>query len=223
MKINYKINDRFDFLVFIPVIALICLGLVAIYSATANHPAMSNNFNKQLIFAGVALVAFFVVYFVPYNLFRLISTPAYLFSIFLLILVLLVGRKINGAVSWLSFGPVGFQPAEFAKLGTILFLASFLSKIKGDINNFKDISLALLIGGIPMFLILLQPDVGTLIVFTSVMLVMIFWSGISLFSLFVVLSPGIVVFASMFDNTYIFLVAFCFEFPFIIKNFFLLN
>lgn len=207
MKINYKINDRFDFLVFIPVIALICLGLVAIYSATANHPAMSNNFNKQLIFAGVALVAFFVVYFVPYNLFRLISTPAYLFSIFLLILVLLVGRKINGAVSWLSFGPVGFQPAEFAKLGTILFLASFLSKIKGDINNFKDISLALLIGGIPMFLILLQPDVGTLIVFTSVMLVMIFWSGISLFSLFVVLSPGIVVFASMFDNTYIFIAA----------------
>jgi len=207
LKINYKINDRFDFLIFIPVILLVCLGLVAIYSATVNHPVMNNNFNKQLIFVGVSLVIFFIVYFLPYNLFRLVSTPAYLFSIFLLVVVLLVGRKINGAVSWLSFGPIGLQPAEFAKLGTILFLSGFLSKVKGDINNFKDISLALVIGGIPMFLILLQPDVGTLIVFTSVILVMVFWSGISLFSLFVVLSPGIIIFASMFDNTYIFIAA----------------
>ena len=115
-----------------------------------------------------------------------------------MIVVLVVGKTVYGAKSWLDFGGIGFQPSEFAKVGTMLALSSWLTHKKRDINNLKDISIALAIGFIPIMLILLEPDMGTAIVFMAITLIMIFWSGISLFSLFVVLSPGVVIFASLF-------------------------
>jgi len=202
LRIDYKLSDKFDFGLFIPVLILFLIGLAAIYSSTFNHPTMSGNFNRQLIFGIAAFIVFFITYSIPSNTFRMIAIPTYLFSLLLLLIVLVAGRKTSGARSWLDFGPLGFQPSELAKVGTILVMSLFLSRKNTDIESFKDIVLALMIGFIPVMMILLEPDMGTAIVFAGLILLLIFWKGISIFGLFIVLSPGFVAVSALFGFYY---------------------
>lgn len=206
MQINYKLHDRFDLAIFLPVLILTVTGLLAIYSSTVNHPTASGKFLQQLVSAFFAFAAFLVVYSLPQQTFKMFAIPSYLISLLLLLAVLVMGKTVYGSKSWLNFGPVGFQPSEVAKLGTILCLSYWLTYKNRDINNIKDIGIALAIGFVPIMLILLEPDTGTAIVFGIITLSLIYWSGISLFGLFVVLSPGVVTFASLF-GTYVFIIA----------------
>jgi rod shape determining protein RodA len=205
LKVNYSLQDRFDFFIFIPLLILLAFGLAAIYSSTVNHPTANGNFERQFGWAIISLIMFFVVLYIPPQIFKSYSLLIYLFSILLLILVLAVGKTVYGAKSWFSFGFVGFQPSEFAKIGTIFFLASWLSEDNVDINDPKILLKSLGIGFLPIVLILLEPDMGTVMVFMIVILFMLFWKGISLFSLFVVLSPGIVLFSSLFGKLFMFI------------------
>jgi len=202
LRIDYKLSDKFDFGIFIPVSLLIAIGLTAIYSSTFNHPTMSGNFNRQVVFAIASFFVFFITYSIPTNIFKTAAVPIYLFSLLLLLVVLVVGRKTSGARSWLDIGPFGFQPSEFAKIGTVLAMAAFLSRKNTDIDSFKHILLSLAIGLVPVMLILLEPDMGTAIVFLGTILILIFWKGISLFGLFIVLSPGFVAIAAIFGFYY---------------------
>ena len=202
MRIDYKLSDKFDFGIFIPALLLIVIGLTAIYSSTFNHPTMSGNFNRQLVFSIAAIIIFFITYSLPTNSFRTITIPTYLLSLLLLVVVMVIGRKVSGARSWLDLGPFGFQPSEFGKIGTVLAMSAYLSRKNTDIDSFKDILLSLGIGFIPVMLILLEPDMGTAIVFLGTILILIFWKGISLFGLFIVLSPGFVAIAAIFGFYY---------------------
>ena len=202
MRIDYKLSDKFDFGIFIPALLLIVIGLTAIYSSTFNHPTMSGNFNRQLVFSFIAFFIFFITYSLPTNSFRTITIPTYLLSLLLLVVVMVIGRKVSGARSWLDLGPFGFQPSEFGKIGTVLAMSAYLSRKNTDIDSFKDILLSLGIGFIPVMLILLEPDMGTAIVFLGTILILIFWKGISLFGLFIVLSPGFVAIAAIFGFYY---------------------
>ncbi|MGE5804323.1 MAG: rod shape-determining protein RodA [Ignavibacteria bacterium] len=209
MQIDYKLRDKFDFGLFLPVLFLICIGLAAIYSSTVNHPTAHGNFEKQLVWAIASTILFFILYSLPTNTFKTIAVPAYLLSLFLLVLVLVMGRRISGSKSWLDLGAVGFQPSEFAKIGIVLAMAAFLSRRNTDIDSLFDIVISLAIGFIPVALVLLEPDMGTSLIIISVIIALIFWKGISLFSLFVVLSPGIVAFSSLF-GTFPFIVSLVF-------------
>ncbi len=200
MKINYKIQDKFDFLLFFSALALVSIGLLAIYSSTINHPNVTGNFEKQLTFFFISLFVFFVVYLIPTNTIRFLSIPAYLAGLFFLIIVLVIGKEVSGQKSWLDLGFLGFQPSEFAKIGTILALAYYLSRNNINIDSFKDLAVTILIGMVPVFLILLEPDLGSAIVYFGLILAVIFWKGISLFSLFVVLTPCIVAFSALFGT-----------------------
>lgn len=200
MKISYKLQDKFDLVTFFSVLALLAIGLVSIYSATYNHPTAKGNLDKQLIFTAFSLIVLFLIYWLPNTTFKMIALPSYIVSLLFLIIVLFIGKTIYGAKSWMGFGVFGFQPSEFAKIGLILFLARWLTDTKRDINNLKDLLNTILIGFVPIFLIMLEPDMGTSIVFAGIALVMIFWSGLNLFGLFVVLSPGIILFASLFGT-----------------------
>ena len=202
MRIDYKVQDKFDFGLFIPLVLLFGFGLAAIYSSTYNNPAGSGHFEKQLIFGIIAFIVFFITYSLPTNSFRTIAIPSYLVSLLLLIVVVLVGRKISGQRSWLNFGFLGFQPSEFAKIGMIFGVSYFLSRSNTDIESFKDIIYTLGIGLFPVLLILLEPDMGTSLVFFGTILILIYWKGISLFGLFVVLSPAIIAVSSIFGFSY---------------------
>ncbi|MFH0734466.1 MAG: rod shape-determining protein RodA [bacterium] len=200
MKVGYRLKDKFDLEIFIPTILLTMMGLIAIYSATVNHPTASSNFSRQLFWAIGSIITLFLVYAVPSQFIKFASVPSYIASIVLLIAVHFIGKQVYGAKSWLNLGFFGFQPSEFAKIGTILMLAYWLSEKKRNLDSFKEIATALVIGGIPILLILLEPDFGTSIVFVAITVTMVFWSGISLFSLFMVLSPGVAAFASLFGT-----------------------
>lgn len=202
MRIDYKLQDKFDLWLIIPATMLICIGLSAIYSSTINHPAVQSNFQRQLTWGIISLIVFFITYSLPTNSFKYFGIPSYVLSIILLMAVLVIGRKVSGARSWLYLAGVGFQPSEFAKIGTIFAVSAFLSRANSNIDSLKDIALALIIGLFPVGLILLEPDMGTSFTFLAMILFLLFWKGISLFGLFVVLSPGFVALSSLFGMYY---------------------
>ena len=113
-----------------PATLLFAVGLVAIYSSTFSHPTASGNFERQLIWGIAAYIIFFITYSLPTKSFKLITVPTYLFSLLFLIVVMVIGRKVSGARSWLDLGPFGFQPSEFGKIGTILAMSAFLKQKK---------------------------------------------------------------------------------------------
>lgn len=202
MRISYKLNDRFDLTIFLSASILVVIGLFAIYSSTQNTISQKGNFDKQLISWGISLCVFFFIYALPTKTLKLAAIPSYFLSMLLLLVVLVIGRKIGGARSWIALGGFSFQPAEFAKLATILFLSNFLSREETDLDNLKDICIALAIGMSPIALIMLEPDLGSSFVFIGIFLALLFWKGISLFGLAVVLSPSIVAVASLFGPIY---------------------
>lgn len=204
MQIDYNLKDKFDFGLIFPVILLFILGLAAIYSSTYSNAIAQGNFQKQLIWGIIALIVFFITYSVPTNTFKQITFPSYFIAIFLLIVVLIIGERISGAKSWLAFSSFGFQPSEFAKLATIFMLSKYLSRKDTDIDSFKHLLYTLAIGILPIILILLEPDMGTAFVFIAMILTLLFWKGISLFAMFVVLSPGFVALSSLFGIFYFF-------------------
>jgi rod shape determining protein RodA len=202
LRIDYHIKDKFDFGLLFPVIILFIAGLAAIYSSTVNNPAAQGNFQKQLIWGLFALIIFFVTYSLPTKSFKVAAVPGYLLALLLLIIVLVIGKKISGSRSWISIGFLGFQPSELAKITTIFAMALFLSKSNLNIDSLKDLLFTLAIGLFPVMLILLEPDMGTAMVFLGMIITLIFWKGISSFGLFVVLSPVFVAMASLFGMAY---------------------
>ncbi|GMU98402.1 MAG: rod shape-determining protein RodA [Ignavibacteriales bacterium] len=202
MRIDYNIKDKFDFGLFLPALALFGFGLLAIYSSTINNTFAQENFQRQIVWGVFAFIIFFITYSLPTNVFKTLAIPGYIVSLLLLVAVLGIGRQISGSKSWLVIGAVGFQPSELAKIATIIAIAAYLSRNSSNIDSFKDILFTLIIGFTPVMLILLEPDMGTSIVFMGVILMMFFWKGISSFSLFVVLSPAFVAIASIFGTVY---------------------
>jgi rod shape determining protein RodA len=202
LRIDYNLKDRFDFGLLFPVIILFCFGLAAIYSATYNNTIAHGNFQRQLIWGFAALVIFFITYSLPIKAFKQLAIPTYLLSIIFLIAVILIGKKVSGARSWIAIGSIGFQPSEFAKIATILLLSKFLSRNNTNIESFKDLLIAIAIGALPVLLILMEPDMGTSVVFLFMIIALIFWKGISVFAMFVVLSPVFVALSSLFGTYY---------------------
>jgi rod shape determining protein RodA len=202
LRIDYNIKDKFDFGLFLPALLLFGFGLLAIYSSTVNNTFAQENFQRQVFWGVIAFVVFFITYSLPTNIFKSMAVPAYLASMILLLAVLVMGRQISGSKSWLMIGAIGFQPSEIAKIGTIMAIAAYLSRTNCNIDSFKDILITLTIGFTPVLLILMEPDMGTSIVFIGMILIMVFWKGISSFSLFVVLSPALVAIAAIFGMVY---------------------
>jgi rod shape determining protein RodA len=202
LRIDYNIKDKFDFGLFLPALILFGFGLLAIYSSTVNNSFAQENFQRQIVWGVVAFMIFFISYSLPTNIFKSLAVPGYLVSLLLLLAVLAIGRQISGSKSWLVIGSIGFQPSEIAKIATIMAIAAYLSRNNSNIDSFKDILITLGIGVTPILLILMEPDMGTSIVFMGVILMMFFWKGISSFSLFVVLSPAFVAVAAIFGTIY---------------------
>ncbi len=200
MKSSYNLSDKFDFSVFLPVIFLIIIGLVGIYSATNNNPTAHGAFLKQSVMAIVAVSVFFIAYFLPVRIIRIMTIYTYIFSLIILVAVLLVGKTVYGAKSWINIGPIGFQPSEFAKIGFIFIIAYLLTSDKRNPNKVKDFLILILYSLIPILLILFEPDMGTVLIYVSILMALLFWSGIDLFYVFVTLSPGFVLFSSFFGK-----------------------
>ena len=173
---NNEVNiRRIDWTSVLILSLLISLGLGNIYSSSQAYLLDSlltiNPFTKQLIFALVSIFIFLFIQILPNNFFIKYSSILYVFSIISLISLFFFGIEINGALAWYQFGGFGFQPSEFAKPITALALAKYLSDINSNIRTIKTQFYSFLIVLIPIVLIILQPDPGTVIIFLSFLLV----------------------------------------------------
>ena len=160
-------------------IILCIIGLVALFSAT--HESNYEAFNKQLIWIAISIVIMLFFMLIDYEAI-VKASPIFYIAFLLLLVAVLFTKPINGASSWFNIGFFSFQPSEFAKIFVILFLAYVISKIqakqKEDINKFSRLLLVLLVVGVPILLIVKEPDFGTAAAFIIATLMILFTSGI---------------------------------------------
>tara|TARA_B100000989_G_scaffold151386_1_gene112964 strand:- start:14459 stop:15712 length:1254 start_codon:yes stop_codon:yes gene_type:complete len=163
---------KYDLISFISYTLLVTFGILNIYSSSYTESFTSifdytTLVGKQLFFLSVSLIAALIIIFTKYKFFDNIAPILYIISLILLISLFFFGVERGGAKSWYILGPVSFQPTEFAKLCTTLFLAKFLSIIQTDLNKSRDIIIVGSIIFIPVLLITLQPDPGSALVFLA--------------------------------------------------------
>ena len=180
IKMNRRILRSVEWGILICSIILFVIGLIALFSAT--QETNYSEFKKQIMWLCVSIPVLIFVLMIDYNILAKASPIFYGIFVILLIAVLFT-EPINGARSWFEITDnLRFQPSELAKIFVIIFLATVMVKIqernKNDINRITRLLLILLIIGVPLFLIIKQPDYGTAMAFIISTLLMLFVAGI---------------------------------------------
>lgn len=176
---------RPDFILLIATLVLIIFGTAMIYSSSSILAAEKYGdgyhfLKKQLFFVVVGLIGMLTLCRIPYGYLKKLAYPGLVVSLVLLCIIFIphAGVKVGGARRWLNLGVITFQVTEMVKIAFILFLAFYLTKRNQYIAEFKEGLLApLVVGGILIGLIMLQPDFGTAVIIGSVLLAMLFLAG----------------------------------------------
>lgn len=197
-----------DPILLLTVIGLVLFGLMVVASASSvlaeRHGDPLYYFRHQLIFGGtVGLALFLTGIFVPYRWWRNLALPALVISLVLLVLVFVPIFKVSygGASRWIDIGPFTIQPTEITKLSFILYLAALLEAKGGDIKSFrKSVIPFLIITGLISFLIILQPDIGTLLTILVAAGAMIFTAGLPLQYIALLLFGGLASFLLLINT-----------------------
>ncbi len=173
-------------------LALTLFGIAMIYSAglTEIPTPVSNAWKRQSVWLIISIVAFSVASRVPLRWLEWATPWIYGLSLVLLLAVLVVGSG-PGTRSWLKFAGLSVQPAELAKLATILMLARTLSGREEPETRLLKLWRPLLITFAPFVLVLAQPDLGSAVTFGVILICALFWAGIPLFTIFMLVSPGV--------------------------------
>ncbi len=190
---KFKSFFSFDIAMMASTLVLMIVGVLFIYSSgiTSTGQNVSNEYIMQIIWIVTGLVIFFAVVFSDLLVFRRWSYYLYAVSVLFLILTLFAGKKVNGARSWLGFFGFGIQPSEFAKLATMLVLADYFDNHRKSIESFSTFMTGLVLAGIPMLLILAQPDMGTALVYIPIFTAIAFMAGVKKRYLVFMLASGI--------------------------------
>ncbi len=194
------IRERIDVKTLLITVALLIVGVISVYSATYDARA-SDIFEKQVFWVTGGIMVMLCLIFVPFRYIQLASYPLYFASILLLLAVLLLGKTVSGSTSWFNLGALRVQPSEFAKLTTVLALATYLSGSDISLQKTKHLLTATGIVAFPAVLILLQPDVGTCIIYAGLYFPILYWSGASKFTLLAIVAPGAAGIAALFGTT----------------------
>ncbi len=181
-----------NWLLFAVMISLAAFGVVAIYSCTYMREAAAYNtmWRKQAVWIAISTAVFFITSLVDYRWVKWGALPMYLMSVALLVVTLIIGKKIDGARCWLQFGPIQFQPAQFAVLSGILVLALFLSQFRTIHPALKALACTITVGA-PALLILIQPSLGSAIIWFPVLFAMLFVARLPLRYLIVMVLIGL--------------------------------
>jgi rod shape determining protein RodA len=176
MRKDETLVSHLDWPLFITFMLMLIMGLATVYSVAYNpeNPnlfSFDEKYGKQVIWLAVSLFLGLLVFLIDSDIYRKFAFPIYLVTLSLLVVVLFM-PAINGAHAWIGVGSLGIQPAEFAKISSALLLAKYISGLSVRQQNTKNVLGAAMILLVPMALILLQPDAGTFVVFTSFLFVM---------------------------------------------------
>ncbi|MGH3370811.1 MAG: rod shape-determining protein RodA [Nocardioidaceae bacterium] len=178
---------RLDWLLMLAVAGLLVLGTMLVWSATVNREDLTGGdpsayLKKQLVNIAIGVVLGVLIIATDHRWVRILAPLVYVASVVGLVLVLVMGSTINGSRSWLMVGGMSVQPAEFAKLAVVIGMALLVAeRTEGswrqrDVRHL-DVLGMLLIAGVPAVLILLQPDLGTMLVLSATVFGVVAVSG----------------------------------------------
>ena len=194
-----------DYSLALAAIAIACLGVAMNYAATWRSLSFEGGdpwtvARRQAIFVGIGIVVMVVAAVVDYRVLRFYSTPAYLIILGALAALLRWAPEIRNARSWFTLPFFGFQvqPSEFAKLVVIVSLAAFVANHEGYLR-FDTLFNAGLLLVVPMALIYLQPDLGTMLVFVAVAMGMLLVAGAQLRHIVVITLAGVLALVLVFS------------------------
>ena len=176
----YLSNNRsrvgFDWLL-VSLYFLLCIwGWISIYAAvyseeSASIFSLNEEYGKQGFFILGGLLIIFFTMITNYRIWTNFAPLWYALSILLLVLVIIIGKKVGGARSWFGLGGFSLQPSEVGKFATALMLAFYAGLPRKTMKNWRDRAIGFLILGTPGFLIALQPDMGSTLVYLSLVFV----------------------------------------------------
>jgi len=174
---NQRVESSIDWITILLYTVLVIMGWMTIYSASLPIEEtslfdLSQIYGRQMLFIGLTIPIIFIILFTDAKLFERFSFVFYGIGIILLLGLFAFGKTIKGQTNWYQFGGFGFQPSEFVKTATALLLAKYLSYSQINLKFFKHQLIGLAIMGLPIFLILLQPDAGSAMIFISLIFVL---------------------------------------------------
>jgi rod shape determining protein RodA len=176
---------------------LVGFGVLMVYSAgqTDVPSAAHSAWIKQLTWVGLGIVAGAMVFRMNFRILEWAAPGIYVLGVVLLVATLVVGTGAGSAASsksWLAVGGhrIG-QPVEIAKLATILLLARYLSSLRDPPQTLRELLAPGFIAGVPILLVMAQPDLGSAIVFIGILFAMLFWAGVSPRLLLLLVSPAV--------------------------------
>lgn len=193
-----NVKGHIDWVIFIPVIALMLFSISFVYAASATNSEFKFGDSEQLflshtirVFLGIIIM--FISMKIDYHIYSKISLPLLTLGILLLIVVLFVGTNIKGASRWIMLGPLSFQPSEFVKLVMVIHFAALLAKKQDVIKDFeKGFFPFILWTVIICFLIALQPNFSTMMVIFMIAFSMMFIGNNNLLHLGTTFGIGLV-------------------------------
>ena len=202
---NQSVRNRIDYISLLLYIVLVIMGWMTIYSASlpieeTSFFDLSQIYGRQMLFIGLSIPLILIILFADAKIFERFSFIFYGIGLLLLLGLFIFGVTKKGQTNWYQFGSFGFQPSEFVKTATALLLAKYLSYSQINLKYTKHQIIGLAIVGIPVLLILMQPDAGSAMIFISLIFVLnreglpswYFFSGIiaiALFFLSLVIKP----------------------------------
>jgi rod shape determining protein RodA len=174
----------FDFQLTTYAALLLCFGLAMAYSNTASSGLgifdTGSVLLRGLMWTAIAIAVFAVATAFDYHWLKTLSWPLYLVQLGLLVVTLVVGSEVGGSSRWVSVFGLQFQFSELAKVLMIVVLANYLGSRLGRLGSIWSIVGAGILAGPPFVLVLLQPDLGTALVFGAILVTTLFMSGASL-------------------------------------------
>lgn len=189
MFIQSRLLKKVDYILVLTVVTIILFSLVIIYSATKPVEVLPvvegvtaagdpfSTVKKQILNIIAGVVAMSIMLYLHYEDLLKHTRTLYVINLFMLGMVLFAGDSALGAQRWIEIGPFRFQPSEFSKLIIIICFAAFLNSRQGRLNTLKDLLPCFAFVGVPLLLILKQPDLGTSLVFMAIMFGMLFAAG----------------------------------------------
>ena len=177
MRESNSIFQNIDWALVLFYVVLVLMGWANIYAAVFNEENssildISQKYGKQLLWIGTSCALIILILFIDGKVFQALAYPIYAASILSLIAVLFFGKEIAGARSWFAFGGFSLQPSEFAKFATALALARFASTEGISLKRWRNRLIGLVIILLPAVLIIPQPDPGSALVYSSLILVL---------------------------------------------------
>jgi rod shape determining protein RodA len=189
----------FDWVLLGLVLVLCALSVFEIYSATL-HTKYAGFHSKQMLYIAGGLAAMFLFSKIDYH--KLIDYVPWAYGICLvsLLAVMVVGQKVLGARRWIKVGHMQFQPSEWVKLVLILIVARYFANLGGRSLTWKDIFKAFALVGVPLLLVLKQPDLGTSLTYTPILVAGLFLGGINIRQALILSTCGLILVAGVWSS-----------------------